>query len=199
PTPAIGGVGLVPDLGKMATIDLKAAGDVLIAVGREAGHLGQSLYQLIVTGKLEGSPPPGDLADESKAGNLVRRLSGEAKAPAGAGHDVSDGGLIIAVAEMALAGNLGVQLFPYEGRLPSHAAWFGEDQGRYLLEAEPALAEEIIERARLLALPARLVGRIGGTGISLMAEATLPLADLRAAHEAWLPGYMAPAVPAPGG
>jgi len=61
------------------------------------------------------------------------------------------------------------------------------------------LAEEIIERARLLALPARLVGRIGGTGISLMAEATLPLADLRAAHEAWLPGYMAAAVPAPGG
>ncbi|HJZ33920.1 MAG TPA: phosphoribosylformylglycinamidine synthase subunit PurL [Hyphomicrobiaceae bacterium] len=197
PTPAIGGVGLVPDLGKMATIDLKAAGDVLIAVGREAGHLGQSLYQLIVTGKLEGSPPPVDLADEIKAGNLVRALIREAKVRAV--HDVSDGGLIIAVAEMALAGNLGVQLFPYEGRLPSHAAWFGEDQGRYLLEAEPALAEEIIERARLLALPARLVGRIGGTGISLMAEATLPLADLRAAHEAWLPGYMAAAVPAPGG
>jgi len=197
PTPAIGGVGLVPNLGKMATIDLKAAGDVLIAVGREAGHLGQSLYQLIVTGKLEGSPPPVDLADEIKAGNLVRALIREAKVRAV--HDVSDGGLIIAVAEMALAGNLGVQLFPYEGRLPSHAAWFGEDQGRYLLEAEPALAEEIIERARLLALPARLVGRIGGTGISLMAEATLPLADLRAAHEAWLPGYMAAAVPAPGG
>ena len=197
PTPAIGGVGLVPDLGKMATIDLKAAGDVLIAVGREAGHLGQSLYQLIVTGKLEGSPPPVDLADEIKAGNLVRALIREAKVRAV--HDVSDGGLIIAVAEMALAGNLGVQLFPYEGRLPSHAAWFGEDQGRYLLEAEPTLAEEIIERARLLALPARLVGRIGGTGISLMAEATLPLADLRTAHEAWLPGYMAAAVPAPGG
>jgi len=196
PTPAIGGVGLVPDLGKMATIDLKAAGDVLIAVGREAGHLGQSLYQLIVTGKLEGSPPPVDLADEIKAGNLVRALIREAKVRAV--HDLSDGGLIIAVAEMALAGNLGVQLFPYEGRLPSHAAWFGEDQGRYLLEAEPALAEEIIERARLLALPARLVGRIGGTGISLMTEATLPLADLRAAHEAWLPGYMAAAVPAGG-
>src|SRR5215813_6612582 len=197
PTPAIGGVGLLPDVSKMASIGLKAAGDLLIAVGREAGHLGQSLYQLIITGKLQGSPPPVDLADEIKAGNLVRALIREAKVRAV--HDVSDGGLIIAVAEMALAGNLGVQLFPYEGRLPSHAAWFGEDQGRYLLEAEPALAEEIIERARLLALPARLVGRIGGTGISLMAEATLPLADLRAAHEAWLPGYMAAAVPAPGG
>jgi len=196
PTPAIGGVGLVPDLGKMATIDLKAAGDVLIAVGREPVNLAHSLYPLIVTHNLERSPPPIALADEIKAGNLVRALIREAKVRAV--HDVSDGGLIIAVAEMALAGNLGVQLFPYEGRLPSHAAWFGEDQGRYLLEAEPALAEEIIERARLLALPARLVGRIGGTGISLMAEATLPLADLRAAHEAWLPGYMAAAVPAGG-
>ncbi len=77
-------------------------------------------------------------------------------------HDVSDGGLLVAVAEMALAGGIGVQLFPYEGKLPAHAAWFGEDQGRYVVEASPELAEEIIERARLLALPARVVGRVGG-------------------------------------
>ena len=68
-------------------------------------------------------------------------------------HDVSDGGLLVAIAEMALAGGIGVQLFPYEGKLPAHAAWFGEDQGRYVLEVDPELAEEIIERARLLALP----------------------------------------------
>ena len=99
-------------------------------IGREAGHLGQSLYQLIVTGKLEGAPPPVDLADEIKAGNLVRSLIREGKVRAV--HDVSDGGLLVAVAEMALAGGIGVQLFPYEGKLPAHAAWFGEDQGRYV-------------------------------------------------------------------
>ena len=88
-------------------------------------------------------------------------------------HDVSDGGLLVAIAEMALAGGIGVQLFPYEGKLPAHAAWFGEDQGRYVLEAAPELAEEIIERARLLALPARVVGRVGGDALALKGEAAL--------------------------
>jgi phosphoribosylformylglycinamidine synthase len=188
PTPAIGGVGLVPDLGHTASLALKGEGDLLVAIGREAGHLGQSLYQLIVTGKLEGAPPPVDLADEIKAGNLVRALIREGKVAAV--HDVSDGGLLVAIAEMALAGGLGVQLFPYEGKLPAHAAWFGEDQGRYVLEAAPALAEEIIERARLLALPARVVGRVGGDGLALKGEAALGLDELRRAHEGWLLGYM---------
>jgi phosphoribosylformylglycinamidine synthase subunit PurL len=189
PTPAIGGVGLVPDVDRMAKIALVAEGDLLVVIGREVGHLGQSLYQLTVTGRNEGAPPPVDLADEIKAGNLVRSLIREGKVQAV--HDVSDGGLLVTIAEMALAGGLGVQLFPYEGKLPAHAAWFGEDQGRYVLEASPELAEEIIERARLLALPARVVGRTGGASLTLTSEASLALVDLRAAHEAWLPQYMA--------
>jgi phosphoribosylformylglycinamidine synthase len=188
PTPAIGGVGLVPDLAHTATIALKTDGDLLVAIGREAGHLGQSLYQLIVTGKLEGAPPPVDLADEIKAGNLVRSLIREGKVAAV--HDVSDGGLLVAIAEMALSGEIGAQLFPYEGKLPAHAAWFGEDQARYIVEAAPGLVEEIIERARLLALPARVVARVGGDGLVLKNEAALPLDDLRRAHEGWLPEYM---------
>jgi phosphoribosylformylglycinamidine synthase len=188
PTPAIGGIGLVPDLASMAGLALHAEGNLLVMIGREEGHLGQSLYQLAVTGKVEGAPPPVDLADEIKAGNLVRSLIREGKV--GAVHDVSDGGLMVAVAEMALAGGVGVQLYPYEGRLPAHAAWFAEDQGRYVLEAAPELAEEIIERARLLALPARVVGRVGGDALTLKGEPALALPDLRSAHEAWLPGYM---------
>ena len=189
PTPAIGGVGLVPDVERMAKIALVAEGNLLVVIGRENGHLGQSIYQLTATGKVEGAPPPVDLADEIKAGNLVRSLIREGKVEAV--HDVSDGGLLVAIAEMALAGDIGVQLFPYEGKLPAHAAWFGEDQGRYVLEASPELAEEIIERARLLALPARVVGRIEGEAIVLKDEAALLLTDLRAAHESWLPEYMA--------
>jgi len=188
PTPAIGGVGLVPDLALMARMALTTQGHLLVAIGREDGHLGQSLYQLHATGRNEGAPPPVDLADEIKAGNLVRALIRERKVSAV--HDVSDGGLLVAIAEMALAGGLGVQLFPYEGRVPAHAAWFGEDQGRYVLEAAPELAEEIIERARLLALPARVIGRIGGDALALKGETPLKLSELREANEAWLPKYM---------
>ena len=189
PTPAIGGVGVVPDLARVADIALKGEGNLLVVIGHEVGHLGQSIYQLTVTGKVEGAPPPVDLADEIKAGNLVRSLIRKDKVRAV--HDVSDGGLLVAVAEMALAGAMGVQLFPYEGKLPAHAAWFGEDQGRYVLEASPELAEEIIERARLLALPARVVGTIGGDTLSLRNETALAVADLRTAHESWFPQYMA--------
>ena len=189
PTPAIGGVGLIPDWTKTANIALKADGNLLVMIGREDGHLGQSLYQLIFTGKVEGAPPPVDLADEITGGNLIRALIREEKVSAV--HDCSDGGLLVAIAEMALAGERGVSLFPYEGKLPAHAAWFGEDQGRYIVEVTPSGAEEVVERAKLLGLPARIVGKVGGAEISLRGDDTLPLNALRAKHEGWLPGYMA--------
>ena len=189
PTPAIGGVGVIPDVADTADIALKQEGDLLIVLGRERGHLGQSLYQESIAGRLEGAPPPVDLADEIKSGRLVRAIIREGKASAV--HDVSDGGLLVAIAEMALAGNLGVEIFPYEGKLPAHAIWFGEDQGRYLLCVDAMRAEEILDRARLLALPARVIARTGGDALVLKGEEPLPLDDLKAAHEAWLTNYMA--------
>ena len=189
PTPAIGGVGLIPDWTKSAKIAIHTDGDLLVVIGRENGHLGQSIYQQLRTGKNEGAPPPVDLDDEIKAGNLVRALIREGKTTCV--HDCSDGGLLVAIAEMALAGDLGVALHPYEGRVPAHAAWFGEDQGRYIVAVTPALAEEVTERVKLLGLPCRIVGRVGGDALTLKGETALSLADLRAAHEGWLPGYMA--------
>ncbi len=205
PTPAIGGVGLIPDWTKTANIALKSDGNMLVVIGPERGHLGQSIYQNHATGKFEGAPPPVDLEDEIKAGRLVRALirSGIAQAV----HDCADGGLLVAIAEMALAGGIGAELYPYEGKLPAHAIWFGEDQGRYVVEVTPQKAEEVLERARLLELPSRIVGRVVSpapafdekTGepiatnpptISLKGEKPLPLAELRQAHEGWMKGLM---------
>ena len=105
-------------------------------------------------------------------------------------HDVSDGGLLVAIAEMALAGGIGVQLFPYEGKLPAARRLVRRGPGPLRAwRPSPELAEEIIERARLLALPARVVGRVGGDALTLKGEAALALDDLRTAHEGWLPAY----------
>ncbi len=202
PTPAIGGVGLVPDWTKIADIRLKGDGHMLVVIGREAGHLGQSIYQQHATGKFDGAPPPVTLDDEIKAGRLIRAMirSGIALSV----HDCSDGGLLVAIAEMALSGGrnsgsreatkngggVGVELYPYEGKLPAHAVWFGEDQGRYVVEVTPQKVEEVLERARLLELPARIVGRTGGDALSLKGEKPLALSDLRAAHEGWMTGLM---------
>ncbi|MEO1282592.1 MAG: AIR synthase related protein, partial [Pseudomonadota bacterium] len=191
PTPAIGGVGVIHDHRQTADIALKSIGGLLIVIGREQGWLGQSLYQQHVSRKYEGAPPAVDLADELKAGHLVRSLIKEGKTKTV--HDCSDGGLLVTIAEMALAGNTGVELYPYEGKLPSHAIWFGEDQGRYVLEVSPDSAEKIADRARLLALPARIIGRVGGDTIKLPGEPDLPLSTLRQSHEGWLPDLMSSA------
>ena len=102
PTPAIGGIGLIPDVAKMATLALKQDGDVLILIGPEGHHLGQSLYQELASGRYDGAPPPVDLEAERRVGDFVRGLIRAGRVSAV--HDISDGGLLVAVAEMALAG-----------------------------------------------------------------------------------------------
>lgn len=188
PTPAIGGVGLIKDLSKRSDLALKQAGNLLITIGAEEGHLGQTLYQQIIIGALDGAPPPVDLDDEKAAGNFIRRLIKEQAVQSV--HDISDGGLLVAIAEMALAGNLGVELFPYEGALPAHAIWFGEDQARYIVEVTPETADGILERLRDKKLPARIVGRLGGNKLKIGQSEVLALSDLKTAHEGWFPEYM---------
>ena len=169
PTPAIGGVGLIPDVSRMADIKLKRENDLLIVIGREAGHLGQSLYQELATGKLEGAPPPG----RSRRRDQGRAPRARAD-PRGQGHAPCTTCRTAACSSPSprwrWRGGMGAELFAYEGRLPPHAVWFGEDQGRYVLAVDPMQAEEVLERARLLALPARIVARTGGDAIGLKGE-----------------------------
>jgi phosphoribosylformylglycinamidine synthase len=189
PTPAIGGVGLIPDIVRMATIALKREGDLLLLLGAEHGHLGQSLFMQIVLDRSDGAPPPVDLDAEWRTGNLVRALIREGVLSAV--HDVSDGGLLVAIAEMALAGSKGVTLEAAPDHLPVHALWFGEDQARYVIAASPDKADAIHKAAALAEVPIRLLGRVGGEAIALQGEAPLPLGTLRTVHEDWLPRFMA--------
>ncbi|MGZ5850692.1 MAG: AIR synthase related protein, partial [Methyloceanibacter sp.] len=189
PTPAIGGIGLIPEGAPMARLALKRDGDVLLLLGAEAGHLGQSLYQQVMLDRSEGAPPPVDLDQERSVGDLVRRLIREGNVSAV--HDVSDGGLLVAIAAMALAGGRGVELEHAPDNLPAHAAWFGEDQARYVVAASPDKADAIHKEAAMAKVPVRLVGKVGGEALSLVGEASLPLAPLKSAHEDWLPHFMA--------
>ena len=188
PTPAIGGVGLIADLTEMTDMALKADDDVILLLGAEAGHLGQSIYMSVMEDRLEGAPPPVDLAAERAIGDLVR---GFIKAgTVTAVHDVSDGGLLVAIAEMALAGKRGVDLEAAPENLPAHAAWFGEDQGRYVVTATPEHVATIEDVASVYGVPVRVLGTVRGDTMKLPDEAPLPLGMLRAAYEDWLPRYM---------
>jgi len=188
PTPAIGGVGLIADLTEMTDMALKADDDVILLLGAEAGHLGQSIYMSVMEDRLEGAPPPVDLAAERAIGDLVR---GFIKAgTVTAVHDVSDGGLLVAIAEMALAGKRGVDLEAAPENLPAHAAWFGEDQGRYVVTATPGHVATIEDVASVYGVPVRVLGTVRGDTMKLPDEAPLPLGMLRAAYEDWLQRFM---------
>ena len=187
PTPAIGGVGLVPDIAQIANLTLRAEGETLLLLGAELGHLGQSLYMDVMLERREGAPPPVDLAAERRHGDFVRELIREDVVSAV--HDVADGGLIVAVAEMALAGDIGVTLAPNDSPLPAHAIAFGEDQGRYVVAAGDH-AGDIQARAQRAGIPVRVIGTTGGKDIVIPDEPALPLARLRQLHEGWLPHYM---------
>ena len=188
PTPAIGGVGLLPDIDKMARIAFARDGDVLLLIGREQGHLGQSLYQRDIVGTAEGAPPPVDLALERAAGDVVRGLIRDGLVTAV--HDCADGGLYVAVAEMALAGDVGADISTSGVDLPAHAALFGEDQGRYVVATDPANADTIIERASQSGIDIRTLGRTGGDDLTVDGNEPISLSALRANHEGWLPQYM---------
>jgi phosphoribosylformylglycinamidine synthase II len=188
PTPTIGGVGLLDDFGKSMTLAFKAEGQSILLIGETQGWLGQSLYLREVCGREEGAPPPVDLAAENRHGEFVRALIGDGLATAV--HDISDGGLLVALAEMATASGIGAVL-EAPSRLPAYAFWFGEDQGRYVVAVKDA--DMVAQRAHAAGVPVTRLGATGGRVLALGDERPLPINDLRRRFEHWLPAYMASA------
>lgn len=185
PTPAIGGVGVLEDASQAVGIALSRWLD-LVLIGRTQGWLGQSLWLREIAGREDGAPPPVDLEAERRNGDFVRRLILDKTARAC--HDVSDGGLLVAVAEMAMAGNTGVRLSPGPREIPGHAYWFGEDQGRYVLAVPDAGA--VLRAAEAAGVPAERIGVTGGADLTLPDGGTISVQTLRAAHERFFPAWM---------
>jgi phosphoribosylformylglycinamidine synthase len=170
------------------SIAFKAAGESIVLVGDTAGHLGASLFLREVAGREEGAPPPVDLKAERRNGDFVRGQIAAGRVTAC--HDLSDGGLWVAVAEMALAGGIGADLQPPAGAPPLHAWLFGEDQARYLLAVDSGELAPLLEAAAAAGVPAQRLGELGGDALTLARHPPISLAELRAATEGWLPALM---------
>jgi phosphoribosylformylglycinamidine synthase II len=188
PTPAIGGVGVIADVAKSAPTGFAGAGETILLVGETTGWLGQSVYLADICGRREGAPPPVDLAAERKNGAFVRELALAGRVTAA--HDLSDGGLAVALAEMALAGGIGANITRLPDG-PAHAALFGEDQARYLVTADVEEAKAIGAEAEARGVRVVALGATGGDSLNLPGEAPILLSELRKAHETPLPAYMA--------
>jgi phosphoribosylformylglycinamidine synthase II len=193
PTPTIGGVGLLPDWQKMARIGFAAEGELILLFGAPAKwgtHLGQSIYLRDLHDRRDGPPPPVDLAHERLVGDYVRKLIRDGVATAV--HDLSDGGLAVGLAEMAMASGIGATVKQLDGDpIP---LFFGEDQGRYLVTIKPfANVPDVVSFFTAVAeldIFSPHIGQTGGTALTLGKARPIPVSQLKAAHESWFPNYM---------
>ena len=192
PTPAIGGVGLIKNLERYATISKAKAGQHIVLLGKTEGWLGSSLYAHLILGhdKFDApkyAPPPVDLEAEKAAGTYLRRLIRDRRVSGV--HDLSDGGLALAAIEMAFASGLGFEL-KNTSDIPHYAWLFGEDQGRYLVTVDDNSLNPVISTAQSLNIPAQKVGVIGGDRLIMSGAFDLSLQDTHMEYENWLPNYM---------
>jgi phosphoribosylformylglycinamidine synthase len=167
----------------------KNDGDAILLIGEKPGWLGQSLYLRDICGREEGAPPPVDLALEKRHGEFVRKLILDGQVTAV--HDLSDGGLAVAIAEMAMAGGLGASLDKSPDGASAHGYWFGEDQARYVVTAKPDQVKAVVEAARVAGVTMTKIGTVGGNMVAIGSEKPVAVADLSQSFEAWLPEYMA--------
>lgn len=184
PTPTVGGVGLLADWTKMATVKFKTRGDAILLVGPKGSHLGQSAYLRDVEGREEGPPPPVDLELEKRNGDFVRSLINSAQVTAV--HDISDGGLAGAIVDMALAGDLGAELATGDFH-----ELFGEDQARYVLTCTSGEVVKIITQGHVKGVDVIRIGSVSALREVNFGGTVVSLEDLRSAHEGWFPAFMA--------
>ena len=190
PTPTIGGVGLIDDWSKMARIAFADEGECILLVGAPDSwgtHLGQSIYLRDIHGRTDGPAPQVDLTAERMAGDFVRKLIREGAATAV--HDCSDGGLALALAEMAMASGIGARVNQLNDHDPI-PVFFGEDQGRYVVTIRRDDLDGVQEAAEEAGVFAPWIGNTSGNTLKLGEARAILVHDLKQAHESWFPEFM---------
>ncbi|MGH6862285.1 MAG: AIR synthase-related protein, partial [Phyllobacterium sp.] len=186
PTPTIAGVGLIPDWSKTAKIGGMGEGDTLILIGGDGTHLGQSIYLRDLHGRADGPAPTVDLALEKRNGDFIRSAIRNDQVTAC--HDLSDGGLGVALGEMCMAAGKGAVV--EIGEDTPHALLFGEDQARYVIAVAPDMAHFVTLNAEGSGIPFRKLGTVGGDALTIGRLLSISVTDLTKTHESWFPDYM---------
>ncbi|MBS0959647.1 MULTISPECIES: phosphoribosylformylglycinamidine synthase subunit PurL [Acetobacter] len=186
PTPAIGALGVLEDVNKAIGLAMQDNADIVL-IGDTKGELGQSVWLREILGREEGAPPPVDLKTERRNGDFVRQeiLAGHVLSC----HDLADGGILVALAEMVMADGVGCTLESPASGIRPEAFWFGEDQARYIVCVKNAA--DLCARAEKAGVPARVLGRSGGSDLILPSGVTISAARLRTAHDSFFPALMA--------
>ncbi len=187
PTPTMAGVGLLKDWKKMARIDAMQSGDTIILVGGCGSHLGQSIYLRDILNRTDGDAPHVDLSMEKKNGEFVRHLIETGMITTC--HDLSDGGLALALAEMVIKSKKGIKA-QLTGQTPPHAELFGEDQARYLIAVNAPELPKVIAAGKQSSVDLQIVGKVEGDHLEVENQFKLSVDSLHDAYENWFPNFM---------
>ena len=188
PTPTIGGVGLIKDYKKMISMDFKKEGNLVLILGKTEGHLDQSVFAKEILTEKKGPPPSINLFNEKNIGETVLKLIDQNLIDAC--HDVSLGGILIAISKMCIKGKKGIKINPIKGLINKFEYFFGEDQGRYVIE----LTEKNLEKVKLILEKNSIhydeIGTVDKSKIIFDNKINLFVDDLEKENKTWLRKYM---------
>jgi phosphoribosylformylglycinamidine synthase II len=189
PTPAIGGVGLIKDYKNMISMDFKSENNIVLVIGKTEGHLEQSVFAKEILDEKKGPPPEVNLFNEKNIGLTLLKLVKEGLIESA--HDVSLGGILVAISEMCLKGNKGVKFDKIKSLINKFEFYFGEDQGRYIIEISQNNEKKITTILKENSVHFDKIGIITKKDIIINSEPILTVDDLRDCNKTWLKEYMA--------
>ena len=188
PTPSIGGVGILNDYKNMLTMGLKKEGNLVLVIGKTEGHLDQSIFSRIVLLEKKGPPPEVNLFNEKNNGETILKLS--KKKLLTSCHDISLGGIIIALSKMCIKGNKGVKLNSQIKLINKFNYFFAEDQGRYIIEIEHNNLDKVKEVLEENSVHYDELGIVDSDKLTFKDELNISIQDLNNKYKSWLKNYM---------
>ena len=188
PTPTIGGVGLISNYENMITMNLKESDNILLVIGKTEGHLDQSLFSRDILNEKNGPPPEINLFNEKNNGETILKLID--KKFIKAAHDVSLGGIIIALSKMCIKGKKGVTLKRPNYLINQFEYLFGEDQGRYIIEIEKGKLQDVIKILSENSVHFDELGTVNDSNLIIDDKTKISIDDLIKSHTTWLTKYM---------
>ena len=188
PTPSIGGVGLIKNYKKMITMDFKKIDNLVLVIGKTEGHLDQSIFARDILNEKNGPPPEINLFNEKNNGETI--LSLIEKNYVKSAHDVSLGGIMIAVAKMCIKGKKGIKLKKPNYLINQFEYFFGEDQGRYIIEIEKENFDKIKEILNKSSIHYDMLGILTESDIFIDSKSKVTIDELISSNTNWLTNYM---------
>ena len=188
PTPAIGGVGLIKDYKKIVTMNLKKEDNLIFVVGKTYGHIDQSIFAREIINEKKGPPPEVNLFNEKNNGHNILKLINEGIVESA--HDVSLGGIIIALSKMAIRGKKGFKLNKIKTLINKFEYYFGEDQARYIVEVQSNNIKKFKKILDNNSIHYDELGIVTKKDIIIDKEPILHIDELIESNTNWLASYM---------